>query len=250
MKTTSGCWDVSQPAGTLPHKKAFRAVTAGAGSHNMRARILSYGGFSNLYLKNRRIMSGQSARFARGSDDRPKGHNHPKWDILRGFSSEFPVRPVQTGNSTIELPAHRSAATFASFDCCPRALSRRTWTKTLQRAALAHAIVQMLVRSVFICSTTLNSFAGRQEFVRVRQTNNEVLIAAMGLRIAASPPLAPGFNRGRIPTARIVIADEDIRLDTASQPGCGSSEQHIQIQRRHERVVERSSINPILQRLQ
>jgi len=34
-------------------------------------------------------MSWQSARYARGSDIHLKGHNHPKWDILGGFSREL-----------------------------------------------------------------------------------------------------------------------------------------------------------------
>jgi hypothetical protein len=61
----------------------------------MRARLLSYQSFSDLYLKNHRIMSWHSARFTRGSDDPPKGSQpsnmgHPQ-GIFRGDSKNTKI---------------------------------------------------------------------------------------------------------------------------------------------------------------
>jgi hypothetical protein len=88
MKITNGYEDGPRTACLLPRQQAFRAATAGAGSHSIRARLLSYQSFSDLHLKSHRIMSWQSARYARGSDILRKGYNHPKWDTLGGFSRE------------------------------------------------------------------------------------------------------------------------------------------------------------------
>jgi len=56
MKITNGYEDGPRTACLLPRQQAFRAATAGAGSHSMEARILSYQGFSDVYLKRHRIM--------------------------------------------------------------------------------------------------------------------------------------------------------------------------------------------------
>jgi hypothetical protein len=67
----------------------------------MRARPFFYQGIVDLWWKGPRIMLRHSARYARGSDIYLKGHNHPKWDTLGGFSGETEKGTVTPGNERV-----------------------------------------------------------------------------------------------------------------------------------------------------